>query len=125
MANPNLTAITAAAAAVPFDGQLASGDTDFTVPTGKAWKLESLSLCNTTTSAVLLAVSVKPSSGGTFRKVVDNYTLAAKSAGDGTNALSLEAGKHLPRMLPEGAVVRINAGTGTAVDVLATGTVLG
>ncbi|TAK32336.1 MAG: hypothetical protein EPO40_03135 [Myxococcaceae bacterium] len=125
MANPNLPTLTAAVAAVLFDGQLASGDTDFTVGTGKAWKLESLSLCNTTGSAVVISVSVKPSTGGTFRKVVSGYSLASNAAGDGTNSLSLDAGKHLPRLLPEGAVVRINAGTGTAVDVLATGTVLG
>lgn len=125
MANPNLTAVTAAVADVPIEAQLVSGDNDFTVPTGKAWKLESLTLCNTTTAGVLVSVSVRKASGGTFRKVVDGYTLVSKAVGDGTNSLSLDAGKHIPRLLPEGAVVRINAGTGTAVDVLGTGTVLG
>lgn len=125
MANPNLAvAGTAAVAAVLIDGQLASGDNDFTVGSGKAWAFKSLTLCNTTSTAVTVAVSTKKS-GGTFRKFVDNYSLAAKTAADGSNSLSLDVGAFLPAMLPEGAVVRINAGTGTAVDVLGTGTELG
>jgi hypothetical protein len=123
--NPNLAASgVAAVAAVLIDGQLASGDNDFTVGSGKAWVFKSLTLCNTTSSAVTVAVSAKKS-GGTFRKFVDNYSIAARGAADGSNSLSLNVGAFLPAMLPEGAVVRINAGTGSAVDVLGTGTELG
>lgn len=125
MANPVLTTLGAATADVLVEAQLVSGDNDFTVPNGKAWKLASLSLCNDTTTAVTITVAVRKASAGTFRKVVSGYSLASKASGDGSNSLSLDTGKHLPVMLPEGATLRINASAGTAVDVLATGTGLG
>lgn len=126
MSKPNLGSTAAPAyASTLFDGQAASGNTDITVTTNKTWALKSLTLCNVTASAVTVGVQVKPSGGATFRAVVNNYTLASNAAGDGTNSLSLDSGKHLPGLLADGAVIRITSSAATSVDYLGTGTELG
>lgn len=117
MANPNLTTITAAAAGILAEGQLGTGNTDFTAPTGKAWKPAGGTVCNTSTAAVKVTLSVLSSSGGTARRIVSAYSLAA---GD-----TLDLRAYLPAMLPEGAIIRASADTAAAVDMLVTGTVLG
>lgn len=117
MANPNLTTVTAAVAGILAEGQLGASATDFTVPTGKAWKVESGSLCNGSGAAVTVTVSALSSSGGTARKVVSGYSIAA---GD-----TLDLRPYLPKMLPEGAILRAVASAGSAIDLVVTGTVLG
>lgn len=117
MANPNITAITNAVAAVLAETQLGTTTTDFPVAVGKAWKVESGSVCNTSGSPVTVTISVLSASGGTARRIVSAYSLAA---GD-----SLDLGPYLPKLLPEGAVLRAVASAATAVDLLVTGTVLG
>lgn len=117
MANPNLATITAAVAGILAEAQLGTGNTDFTIPTGKAWKTESGSICNTTTATVTVTISVLSASGGTARRILSAYPLLA---GD-TKDISV----YLPKMLPEGAIIRATAGTATAVDLLVSGSVLG
>lgn len=117
MANPNLTAITAAAADILAEAQLGTANTDFTVPAGKGWKVASGSACNVSGAAATLTVSVLKTSGGTARRVVSAYSLAA---GD-----TLDLSSYLPEMLPEGAILRATAGTAAAIDLIVSGTVLG
>jgi hypothetical protein len=114
LANPNLLSNTTSTLAVLIEAQLASGNNDFTVPTGAAWTLRSLTVCNVSGSPVTLNVSVIKS-GGTARKVLHNQVVAA---GD-----TLVPGGDMLAMLPEAAVLRLNASAGTALDVLATGLV--
>ena len=114
MANPNLLSNTTSTLDVLVESQLSSGNNDFTVPSGTAWAIRSLSVCNVSGSAVTLNISVIKS-GGTARKVVHNTSVAA---GD-----TLVVGRDLVASLPEAAVLRLNAGTGSALDVLVTGVV--
>ena len=114
MANPNVIATAAVTQDILVDAQLASGNNDYVVPTGRAWTIKSITLCNTSGAAVTLNLSVIKT-GGTARKIVHNEALAA---GD---TLALDT--LVLAMLPEAATLRINASAGTAVDVLITGVI--
>jgi hypothetical protein len=114
VANPNLLSNSTSTLDVLVEAQLASGNTDYTVPSGTAWAIRSLSVCNVSGGAVTLNISVIKS-GGTARKVLHNTSI---SAGD-----TLVVGRDLVASLPEGAVLRLNAGTGAALDALVTGVV--
>lgn len=114
MANPNLLANTTSTLDILVESQLASGNNDYSVPSGSAWAIRSLSVCNTSVSAVTLNISVIKS-GGSARKVVHNTSVAA---GD-----TLVVGRDLVASLPEGATLRLNASAGTALDALVTGVV--
>jgi hypothetical protein len=109
---------TSLAAKVLASIQLASGDnTVYTVPALSAVKIATAVLCNTTSSAVVVSVSVVPS-GGTVNgthKVVADYSLAAK---DSTTLPEL-----VGSMLDAGAYISVNAGTATAVNCILTGVV--
>lgn len=117
MANPNLTTITAAVADVVAEAQLGTTATAFTAPSGKAWKLASGTVCNTSTSTVTLTMSVVRVSGGTARVIVSTYPI---TAGD-----TLDITPYLPVMLPEGGAVRAAASAAAALDLIISGTVLG
>lgn len=118
MANPNLTTASLAAAVdILLEAQLGTGNTDAVVPTGKAWKLASGTVCNTSAAVVTVTVSVLKTSGGTARRAVSAYPLGA---GD-----SLDLSPYLPQVLPEGATLRATASAATAIDMLVAGTVLG
>lgn len=114
MANPNLLSSTSITQDVLVESQLASGNNDFTVPSGKAWTVKSFVACNVSGSAVTLNVSAIKS-GGTARKMLHNTSLAA---GD---SLVIDPG--LLSMLPEAATLRINSSAATSIDVVVTGVV--
>lgn len=116
MANPNLLGISTVKARVLASLQLASGDnTIYTAGASTAAKLATLTLCNTSGSAVTVSVSLVPPSGtvdGTH-KVVSGYSLAA---GD-TVTISEIAGAFVEAT----AFVSVNASAGSAVDAVLTG----
>lgn len=112
MANPDLLSSTLVTQEMLVDTQLASGNNDFTVPTGVSWTIKSATLCNTSGSAVTLnAWMIKFS--GTARKFLSDAVVAA---GD---TLTLSA--DVLSLLPEAAVLRVNAGTGSVVDLIVSG----
>lgn len=116
MANPNVIATAAVTQDIFVAAQLASGNNDYVVPTGKAWTIKSITLCNTSGADVTLNLSVIKS-GGTARKIAHNEVLAA---GD-----TLVLDSTFLAMLPEAATLRINSTAATAVDVVITGVVAG
>jgi hypothetical protein len=118
MANPNVITAASATLDILVESQLASGNNDFTVPSGKAWTLDSITLTNTSGSVVSVTLSVIKS-GSSARRIVPTTALAA-AGGTGD---SLVIDPIVLRRLPEAAVLRINATAGTAVDVLVTGVV--
>lgn len=100
-------------------GQLAgtSATTIYTVPAASAAKIATAVLCNTTSSAVTVSVSVVPS-GGTVdgtHKIVSSYSLA----GNDSTTLAELAGA----FLDAGAFISVTAGTGSAVDYFLSGVV--
>jgi hypothetical protein len=114
LANPNLLSNTSSTLDVIVQAQLASGDNNFTVPTGASWTLRSLSVCNISGSPVTLNASVIKS-GGTARKFLHNQVVAAGE--------TLVVGSDVVAVLPEAAVLRLNSSAATSLDVLATGLV--
>ncbi len=114
MANPNALSATSITVDTLVDAQLASGDNNFAVPTGKAWTVKSITLCNVSGASVTLNLSVIRS-GGTARKVAHNEAL------DPGNTLVLDSA--FLAYLPEAATLRINSSAATAVDVVITGVV--
>lgn len=118
MANPNLgTSALPVYFAVLGEAQLGTGNTDLTVPTGKAWKPTSGTLCNVSAASVAVTVSVLATSGGTARRVLSTLDVLP---GD-----TIDITPYLPAQLPEGAIIRATASAATAIDLLITGTVLG
>lgn len=121
MANPNL-----AAAGLPVVADfmaratLASGDNDYTVPTGKAWKPASGTVCNKTSTQVAVVLSTVV--GGVAVQFA-SFDLPGNGLGDSRNAVDFS--EYMPAFLPEGATIRVNAATGSAVDLIIAGTVLG
>lgn len=115
MANPNLLASTSLTHDILVESQLASGNNDFTVPTGKSWTLKSITVCNVSGSSVTLNVSVIKS-GGTARKVLHNSSIVA---GD---TVVIDQG--MLAVFPEAAVLRFNSSAATALDVVITGVVV-
>lgn len=116
MANPNLMTATSGLASVLAEAQLGTGNSDFTVASGKAWKVTDGTVCNVSAAPCTVTVSLLSSSGGTARKVISAYTLMA---GD-----TLDLGPYLPQMLPEGAIIRASAGTATSLDLFIVGIIL-
>jgi hypothetical protein len=118
MANPNLgTTALPVYFAVLGEAQLGTGNTDLTVPTGKAWKPTSGTLCNVSVNSVTVTVSVLAASGGTARRVLSTLDVLP---GD-----SVDISPYLPAQLPEGAIIRATASAATSIDLLIAGTVLG
>ena len=113
MANPNLLGNASITQDVLVEAQLASGDNDFTVPAGKSWQVRSFTVTNVTGSSVTLNASVIKS-GGTARKVAHNLPVVAGET------ITLE---RLVAVLPEAAVLRLNSGAATSLDVVITGVV--
>jgi hypothetical protein len=114
VANPNLLSSTSITQDILVEAQLASGDNDFTVPSGKAWTVKSWVVCNVSAFAVTLNVfTIK--SGATARKTIHNLSVPA-----GDTAV-IEPG--MVAVLPEGAVLRLNSSAATALDVTITGVV--
>lgn len=119
MANPNLgTTALPVYFAVLGEAQLGTGNTDLTVPTGKAWKPTSGTLCNVSANAgITVTVSVLATSGGTARRVLSTLDVLP---GD-----TIDITPYLPAQLPEGAIIRATASAAASIDLLITGTVLG
>jgi hypothetical protein len=114
MSNPNLLVSTSVTQDILAEAQLASGNNDYAVPSGKTWTVKSVCTCNTSGSSVTLNFYVIKS-GGTARRLVKDAVVVA---GD-TYVLDPD----VVAMLPEGATLRINASAGTAVDLMVTGLV--
>lgn len=114
MANPNLLVSTSVTQDILAEAQLASGNNDFAVPTGKSWTVRSVCTCNTSGSPVTLNFYVIKS-GGTARQITKSVSV---DAGD-TYVLDPD----VVAVLPEAATLRINASAGTAVDLMVTGVV--
>jgi hypothetical protein len=100
--------------------QLGTTDTAlYTVPTGYSVKIAQGTLCNVTSSAVTVYLSIIKTGGtvgdGTHR-VISGYTIAAN------DSLSLKdyIGGH---MLGPGDILAAYAGTASAVDIVVSGTV--
>jgi hypothetical protein len=118
MATPNLFTITTVTPTVLASQQLVSGDTTIhTVATNKAVKVTKMVLTNVTAAAVTVSVAIVPSGGAVdgTHKVVSSYSLAAN---DSTVITEVEG-----VFLGQGDFVSVNAGTGSAVDVLLNGLV--
>jgi hypothetical protein len=120
MANPSYLALTAMRGQLLYSGQLSttSATSVYTVPANSTTKVTTGTLCNTTTSAVTVTVSLLKSgdtADGTHR-IISGYSLAAN------DTLSLRD-YLMGAMLAEGESVNVQAGTGAAVDVVLTGAV--
>lgn len=116
MATPDLLDAASMTPAVLVQAQLASGNTDFTVPANRAWVIKSLTLTNVSGATVTVDMWVVPASGGTARAVLDDEAIPANTT------LSLDPA--FLALLPENAVLRIGASAGSAIDVLATGVIV-
>lgn len=127
MANPNLATTTSVVAKILASATLATTDTDITVPTGKAWKIVSATLCSRAVGEgpITVTVSILTAAGQTARRVVAGYALAAQTTGAGSGANSANITELLPTMLPEGAVIRVTGSLGNLVDLVISGTELG
>ena len=120
MPNPSYLALTTMQGQILFSGQLSTitATAIYTVPTGKTCKITSGTLCNISTAAVVVTVSLLKS-GDTVdntHRVISGYTLA----GGGTLSLSDFLGGV---MLAEGESVNVQAGTAAVIDVVLTGAV--
>jgi hypothetical protein len=114
MANPNLLVSTSVTQDILAEAQLASGNNDYAVPTGKSWTIKSINCCNVSGSTVTLNFYVIKS-GGTARQITKSVSLVAAD----TYVLD----PNVVAMLPEGATLRINSSAATAVDLMVTGVV--
>lgn len=111
-----------------LDAFIASGQltattatTIYTVPASSRSKVATLSVTNTSASAVTVTVSVVPS-GGTVdgtHAVLFGYPLAAGDTICHEDVLAAVKGA----MLPTGAFIAVTAGTANAIDYLVTGAV--
>jgi hypothetical protein len=120
VANPSYLALTTMLGQILYSGQLSTTTATavYTVPSGKTVKVAQGSICNTSTAAVLVSVSLLKSgdtADGTHA-VISGYSLAA---GD-TLALKDYLGS---AMLAEAEAISVTAGTANAVDVVITGAV--
>lgn len=114
MANPNLLSNTSVTQNIVADAQLASGNNDFTVPTGQSWTIKSFTVCNVSGASVTLNAWVIRT-GSTARKILQGVPVAA---GD-----TIVVDPDLVAVLPEAAVLRLNSSAATALDVVVTGVV--
>jgi hypothetical protein len=91
--------------------------TIYTVPASSAVKIATAVLCNTSTAAVVVSVSVVPSGGSVdgTHLVVSNYSLAAN---DSTKLTELEGA-----MLDAGAFIALTPSVSGVLDYLLTGAV--
>lgn len=114
MANPNLLSSSSITQEILVDSQLASGNNDFTVPTGRSWTIKSFVVCNVAGSTVTLNAWVIRS-GSTARKILQAVSIVA---GD-----SVVFDPDMVGVLPEAAVLRLNSSAAAALDVTITGVV--
>jgi hypothetical protein len=125
MTVPNLlTAETLIQGLLNTPSLLASGEQSaYVVPVNKAVKIATASLCNTTASAVVVSISIAPSGGtpGVANRIVSSFSLAPNDSLTQEDGLSTLKGA----MLGEGQTISVNAGTGSAVVLVLTGTVTG
>jgi myosin-crossreactive antigen len=116
VATPNLLILATVTPKILASAQLSSGDnTIYTVGSSKAAKIATLTLCNTTGSAVTLSVSVVPAGGGVdgTHRAVSGYVLAG---GDATVVAEVAG-----MWLGASDFVSVNVSTGAAVDVVMSG----
>lgn len=123
MPNPDFKQATTLLGKILASGQVpaTTATTIYTVPAASAVKVATLSLSNTTSSAVTVTISVIPS-GGTVdgtHQVLSSYSLAAYDTISHEDVLSALKGA----FLDAGAFLAITAATANAVDYLLTGAV--
>jgi hypothetical protein len=103
-----------------YSGQLAttSATTLYTVPAATTAKIATMTVCNTTSSAVTITVALLQSgqSADGTHSVVSGYSLGAN------DTLSL-TGYIGGAMLATGEAISVTAGTASAIDVVITGAV--
>lgn len=123
MATPNLLSASSLTQGVlNTPGALANAETTvYLVPTGKAAKVATFSLCNTSGSAVTVSVSLVNSGGaaGTTNRVLSGFSLAAGDTISQEDVLASLKGA----MLGEGQFISVLAGTNAVVVPVLTGTV--
>lgn len=116
MPTPNMLALTTVTPRVLASLQLAAGDnTIYTAAANKAAKIATLTLCNTTSTPVIVSVSVVPS-GSTVdgtHKVVSAFPLAANDSTVVTEVSGMWLGT--------GDFISVNASAATTVDAVMTG----
>jgi hypothetical protein len=86
-------------------------------------KIATASLCNTTSSEVVVSISIVPSGGaaGASNRIVSSWTLGANDSLTQEDGLSALKGA----MLSEGQAISVNVSAGSAVSLVLTGTVTG
>jgi hypothetical protein len=120
MANPSYLALTQMLGQILYSGQLSttSATTLYTSASNTTTKVATMSLCNTTGSAVTIVVhvlKVGDTADGTH-SVISGYNLGA---GDTLSLRDYLGGA----MLAAGEAIAVTAGTANAVDVVITGAV--
>src|SRR5688572_16517304 len=87
----------------------------YEVPTNKAVKVATASICNTTGSPVIISVSVVPAGGtpGPANRILANYTLTANNSITQEDVLCFLKGA----MLADGQAISINSGTADAINL--------
>lgn len=123
---PNLLSVSGGGATAPRTMQvgilaapvgLASGTTAiYTVAAKTSAVIDTVSICNKTTSAVILTVTVTPS-GGSATTLVSSYSLGANDAATAEDVLSGLRGLKLG----PGDAISVNTATASALDILITG----
>lgn len=120
MPNPSYLALNQMLGQILYSGQIGttSATTLYTVPSNTTTKVATMSLCNTTGSAVTVTVHLLQSgqtADGTH-SVVSAYSLGA---GDTLSLRDYIGGA----MLATGEAIAVTVGTASAVDVVITGAV--
>lgn len=120
MPNPSYLALTQMLGQILYSGQLSStsATTLYTVPSNTTTKVATMTLANTTGSAVAVTVhllEVGQTADGTH-SIISGYSL---SAGDTLSLRDYLGGA----MLATGESIAVTAGTANAVDVVITGAV--
>lgn len=120
MAGNNIIVASSISPQIILSQQLGTSDTAlYTVPAGQSVKLAQGSLCNTTSSAVTVYLSLVKA-GGTVGDGTHRVISGTQIAANDTLPLGGLIGGH---MLGPGDIVAAYAGTATAVDIVVSGTV--
>lgn len=120
MANPSYLALTTMVGQILYSGQLATtaATSVYTVPANKTVKIAHGTICNTSTSAVNVTVSLLKS-GDTADGTHAVVSLFSLTAGDTLSLKDYIGGA----MLAELEAISVTAGTANVLDVVITGVV--